>query len=450
MSKQFQIFQHRFGNARPGLQLIAVEDAALPVTVVRADLLAQERQPLPLIEEFALQFVALGVDTPPEISSYLGLEQTHVLEAVAAQVAENHLRQRSPGGRLILTPLGTEVVRNLAATQPVLKQLPVSFDRLTWRLADYPEGALIEKKDAQERGMTILPAARNAHIGLDDVTPAGFNALLRHLRSDERYAQIQILRIYKVAVKKHRYLPVQMLVYGDQSRSELELAICVDDELATEHGLALDRIGAVERLGLSLGAPEPRPMLDDDLESQRTSHVEPDEVAGEAPSGHSSGTSGLTSLVRSVGVYEHVDLLTEALDTATQRILIIAPWIRNAVVNTEFLGKLEQRLRRGVQVTIAHGYGDDDSGSDENALRRLRNLAARYDKFTFVRVRNTHAKILIFDGNWISTSFNWLSFKGDPSRTYRMEEGTLVSIPARVQQEYERYLALIEEQRVPA
>jgi phosphatidylserine/phosphatidylglycerophosphate/cardiolipin synthase-like enzyme len=240
-----------------------------------------------------------------------------------------------------------------------------------------------------------------------------------------------------------------MLVYGDQSRRELELANCIDDELATEHGLALDRIGAVERLGLSFGEPEPRPMLDDDLESQRTTYVEPDEVVADTPDAPSPTTSGSTSLVRSVGVYEHVDLLTEALDTATQRILIIAPWVRNAVVNTELIGNLEQRLLRGVQVTIAHGYGDDDSGSDENALRRLRNLAARYDKFAFVRVKNTHAKILIFDDNWVSTSFNWLSFKGDPNRTYRMEEGTLVSIPARVQQAYERYLALIDEQRLP-
>jgi hypothetical protein len=41
-------FQRRFANARPGLQLIAVEDAAIPVTVVRADVLAQEKKELPI------------------------------------------------------------------------------------------------------------------------------------------------------------------------------------------------------------------------------------------------------------------------------------------------------------------------------------------------------------------------------------------------------------------
>ena len=95
-----------------------------------------------------------------------------------------------------------------------------------------------------------------------------------------------------------------------------------------------------------------------------------------------------------------------------------------------------QRLRTGVEVTIAHGYGPTDNGSDESALNRLSNLAARYDKFTCARVKNTHAKILIYDETWISTSFNWLSFRGDSDRTYRMEEGTLVSIPARVDKEF--------------
>lgn len=137
----------------------------------------------------------------------------------------------------------------------------------------------------------------------------------------------------------------------------------------------------------------------------------------------------------------------EALQSAAERLLIISPWVRRAVVTTDFLSKIEQRLRAGATVTIAHGYGEDDSGSDADALRRLTNLADRYDKFTFVRVKNTHAKILIFDQNWVSTSFNWLSFKGDPERTYRMEEGTLVAIPSRVDSEYSRYLELIDEQR---
>lgn len=439
MSRQFQILQRRFGGARPGLELIAVENAAIPVTILRADVLAQEKKDLPLTEAFTLRFVQLGIDTPTEIASFLGLEPIHVLDAAAAQIGENHLRRRDGGAGLALTPIGTEVVRNLAATQPVLKQLPVAFDRLTWTLADYPERSLIEKKDAQAQGMTILPADRNARIGLDDVTPSGFNALLKADR-------LQVLRIHKVAVKKHKYLPVLMLVYADQNRQEIELAVCIDDDLASAHGLALDRIKAVERLGLTLGTPEPRPVLDEVLESLRNTDSPAIKNLSGIVEAEQSGAEP-SSLVRSVSVFEHADLLAEALATARRRILIIAPWVKQAVVNTDFVAKLEGRLRAGVVVTIAHGYGVDDRGSDEKVLNRLNNLAGRYEGFTFVRVKNTHAKILIVDDTWISTSFNWLSFRGDVDRTYRMEEGTMVRIPDRVEQEYIRYLALVDEQR---
>lgn len=450
MSRQYQILHRRFGESRPGLELVAIEEAAVPVTMLRADVLAQERKDLPVTEAFTLQFVERGVDTTTDIAAYLGLEAAHVVEASASLIRDGHLRRHSTG-QLGLTALGLEVVRTLAATQPVERPLPVAFDRLTWSLADYQESALIEKRQAEERGMLVLPADRNARIGLDDVTAAEFNALLKADR-------LQVLRIHKVAVRKHRYLPSLLLVFANASRDEIELALCLDDDLSNAHGIALDRVGAVERLGLSVGKPSDRPVLDADLEDRRAEErtvvdgaaqvsVENDTPAGQ-PVGDpfATGTDGRAP-VRSVSVFEHPDLLDEALRNAKRRLLIVAPWVKNAVVTTDFIARLEQRLRARVEVTIAHGYGDDDRGSDEDALRRLENLAGRYERFTFIRLRNTHAKILIFDDVWVSTSFNWLSFRGDSDRTYRMEEGTLVSIPSRVQKQYEHYLGVLAAQR---
>lgn len=445
MTRRFQILQRRFGGSRPGLQLVGVEDAAIPVTVLRADVLAQERKELPITEEFTLMFVERGVDSPDEIAAFLGLDAAHVLDAAAAQVSENCLRRRSDGRRLALTPQGTEVVRNAASVQPTFRNLPVKFDRLTWRPADYLENALIPKNRVDELGYIRLPAERKAHVGLHDVTPALLNALLRtgNLRA------LQVLQIHKLSTKKNLYLPVQLLVYADQSRGEIELAVCIDDEISDVHGLALDRVEVVKSLRMALGEPIDRPLLEAELESQREALALSVPLAGAADEpGSLEPGGGMTALVRGVSVFEHPDLLAAAISTATKRLLIIAPWVRRAVVTTDFLSNIEARLRRGVAVTIAHGYGDGDEGSDEDALRRLENLAARYEGFKFVRLRNTHAKILIFDDIWVSTSFNWLSFRGDPNRTYRMEEGTLVGIPRRVQQEYDRYVKLIEDERM--
>jgi hypothetical protein len=445
VSSSFQLLQRRFGDERPGMQMLAVEQAAIPVTIVQADVLAQERKPLPIIEEFLDRLVASGIHNDNDVAEMLGLERDQVLEAAAIQVSENNLR--NSGSTIALTAQGTEVVRNLAATQPVVRQLPVVFDRLVWRLVDYNRSLLMTKKDAQDQGRQLLPAAQKARIGLTDVTAESFNAILS--ARDGRERRVEILRVRKVAPNTHRYLPAQLLVYGDTSRGDIELAVCIDGELQPDHGLALDAIDAVERLGLSVGDPEPRPMLDPELEQQRLDLIEVEQIASAAPEEAATPTeSSVGKLqVRGVGVFEHADLLAQALDTTTKRLLIISPWVRSAVVTTDFLAKLERRLRAGVEVTIAHGYGEDDSRSDEYALKRLSNLASRYrDRFIFARLKNTHAKILISDTQWVSTSFNWLSFRGDPERTYRMEEGTLVSIPERVDEAYDRYRKLVAEQ----
>jgi hypothetical protein len=54
-----------------------------------------------------------------------------------------------------------------------------------------------------------------------------------------------------------------------------------------------------------------------------------------------------------------------------------------------------------------------------------------------VRLGNTHAKVLIKDSDFAAvTSFNWLSFKGDPNRTFRDEQGTLLQEQGLVDQKF--------------
>ena len=74
MSKQYQILHRRFGDSRPGLELVGIEEAAVPVTVLRADVLAQERKDLPVTEAFTLQFVERHVDSPHRMPKVISAE----------------------------------------------------------------------------------------------------------------------------------------------------------------------------------------------------------------------------------------------------------------------------------------------------------------------------------------------------------------------------------------
>lgn len=443
------MIRRRFGDHRPGLQLISVVDSALPVTMLRVDVLAQERKPLPLLEEFILRFVHAGVREIDEIAALLGLQRDQVVSTVADQISSNNLT-RASNGQLGLTALGLEAARNLAAVQPVLTQLNVPFDRLVWNAQDYARASLIKKRDAQEAGLEILPAKKSSRVDLNDLTVERFNELVES--RDDRTRKVEVLRVRKIASQNlHLYLPAQLLVYGDPESGEVELGLCVDGDLQPAHGLELAAADAVVKLGITVARPEPRPTLNPELEEQRVAsdQVELIRVAGEqVPKGDEEPAEKPKRVediaVRSVDVHEHAQLLAKALNGAKKRLLIIAPWVKGGVVNTDFVAALERRLRAGVEVHIGHGYGSDDSGSDDFALRKLINLAARYDKLRVVRLQNTHAKILIFDDLWITTSFNWLSFKGDPNRTYRMEEGTLVQIPSEVDKAYERYIEVLD------
>ena len=57
----------------------------------------------------------------------------------------------------------------------------------------------------------------------------------------------------------------------------------------------------------------------------------------------------------------------------------------------------------------------------------LRNCQGMRSSIRLLRKGNTHAKVLLVDSRYfVTTSFNWLSFKGDPAQPMREEEGTLV------------------------
>jgi hypothetical protein len=98
--------------------------------------------------------------------------------------------------------------------------------------------------------------------------------------------------------------------------------------------------------------------------------------------------------------------------------MIIYPWSRANVVNKQFIEQLEKLLKRDVQLLIGYGLGKDEDDkkypSDIQAEKNLKKLANQYkDNFILKRLGDTHAKIIVSDAKFaVTTSFNWLSFKG--------------------------------------
>lgn len=65
--------------------------------------------------------------------------------------------------------------------------------------------------------------------------------------------------------------------------------------------------------------------------------------------------------------------------------------------------------------------------------RNLDGLERQFENFNFRRFGDTHAKILLKDSDfYVVSSFNWLSFRGDPAKPFREEWGNVISIPSEV------------------
>ena len=107
MAEANESLYRAFADSRPGHKLIALEPAALPVTVLNTTVLSQERKPLPAVEEFTLRCVAAKQRTIDEVAAVLGLESRIIEAAVVSLAAVGALRYDASDQRLSITSNGT-------------------------------------------------------------------------------------------------------------------------------------------------------------------------------------------------------------------------------------------------------------------------------------------------------------------------------------------------------
>lgn len=144
--------------------------------------------------------------------------------------------------------------------------------------------------------------------------------------------------------------------------------------------------------------------------------------------------------VRRIEVDEHRPLLVRAIEESRSRLIVIAPWLRD-VAMSDLLKPLRKALKeRPVHIYIGWGYPDDARNPvreelNESMRRELERMAKERRRGTLhvTRLGDTHEKVLLSDRKFmVITSFNWLSFRGDPKRPLRQETGLYLEIPEKI------------------
>lgn len=430
----------RHAHALPGHTLLAAEPCALPASALTIDVLAEQSEDLEAAQKYTLRALLNGINTVDDLQLFLGLSDGDTGRAVAGLLLAEYVTYQPPaqGGprHLQLLPAGLEAARDAQLRRPMSTTIPVVYDCLTRTVTDWRRNSLRRSNQAKsDPGRILMPPASSMPVRTTDLSISALNGTLDPRTRDG----VRILGISGVTENRNFYRDAILLVFKDDESNALRLGVEVDGSWSEPHAAALEAIGAVERLRLSAAPvehphepvtdPGARLGMDDVVALQSGEHAAGDDKSGALDQ----------AAIRWLGVYEHPQWLADAVANSRRRLLISSPRIRTTVANYRWIRSVES-LSRTVDVTIVWGLDDNDE-TDQEALDALHAVARRANRLGIVRVDNTRAKVLVSDSFYITTSFNWLSFRGEPSRKYRQDDGDLVQDQVLADRAYDRYLA---------
>lgn len=459
--------------ARPGYSLVAFKEAALPNYLLTTRLLTLEKKSLGPIEEACLGAISAGLGNPDDISSFLGLPRV-VLNGVLAGLNTNECINYSrptelDNATVSLTGKGRTALATMQETLPQESVVKFIFDPYLRKIRFVSATTLFKPREIKEQGWYEVPLCGAKRPEVEDIPLADIDKVLQKLPRREEGSR-ELLAARRIERREMHFLPCIMLFYRAQSSNEVQVAFYLDDGFSLEHETAFRELGGPEQAGANhaLAAPDV-PQLDDLIEgvsgqqkieellsleqefSTSTQTAPPvvsigisqqanaAEISEAIPNQAIARLRAMTQ--RYIRMHEHPGLLRKALTGSESRLLIISPWITHQVIDNMFVSSLEALLRDGVDVTIGYGLADEGGarGTDKAkqkptitplAEKELLSIQKRFDNFKFVFLGNTHRKLLVSDNKFaVVTSFNWLSFRGDPNKKARDEFGFLVTEP---------------------
>lgn len=423
-----------YRDSHPGFTLMAIEPIVLPVNLVTVEVLADEIQDFNQVYEFVLKFLDKGYNTASRLAAAMGFDETHLIQILAsiAQQGYIHVRSENQQEILELSRAGEDALRDLKVRKPTTLQLKFVWDRASWSLTSWDAGLLLNPSQT-ENSLGDSYALAKAMYSAKKTQLADFSPVLLNENLSVREGKTLSFTIHQTVrvVRRQDLNAIGSLLVKRNNFGDIGLVIDIQGkrQFAIEREIA--HSGGLEGLGLNYEFVDASELASP--QRQQLPLGKPEEIELD---GNEEGF---------VDVYLHAAYLEDALENAKNRLLIISPWITDSVVNEKFLERFERLLRReNFSATIAWHYEDKRVQRDSpKAIKSLLELSKKYKTFNFIKIGSTHAKILLKDSEYyISSSFNWLSYKGDRKTELRMEIGEKRTEPAVVNS---RYRALTED-----
>ncbi|NRT78228.1 hypothetical protein [Clostridium beijerinckii] len=457
-------------NAIPNSDIVKYYEAAIPQYCMELVLTMQKEKELSILQEFILKFVTESVNSIENICTFLGINRTAVYTAVAEMQATELVIVDVFNSKIKITEKGRIALKDATLIVPEEIEYKVFMDAL---LGDIYLDTKKKYQKKEIREFDLVPIA--THIDIPDVTDLSFEdvkSAINRFRKNTFYEKdklegnlISIPEMEKVYVE---YNKVSVLVYMNRKTQDIELRVYEKQTRRQEyenillqmynnntHIFEFDRKSSIdEDENYSLLNYLPEEIIHgakdftrksseiekeiSQLQTQLTAVKELSEE-DELESDKESATQQIRFLEQKIeemenerksadrilNTYDHRPLLIKALKEAMDIIVIISPWIKSSGLNGEILYLIEQAVKRKTRVVIGYGISEKED-SDRGIIEKLNKVKSKKfgGSLELIALNNTHEKVLIMDNKFmVITSFNWLSFKGDPKRGFRQETG---------------------------
>lgn len=445
-------------DSRDGFRVISYREVGLPVFRLSCALTLQETTNLGAIEEFTLRAILHGVSDIVGLERFLGLPKKVVATQVGQLVFEGAaMVQPGEPPRYQIAPEGLRRLNAASTAKLVRQRMSIYVDGITRRIIPVDPQDLWTSKSLDQYGVSYVTPTPRRVPKLQDIDLSEVNRVISLMASTTGMPSQRIVRLDAVLGRATMlFRRALAIAFKSADGRRVAIAFAIDGRQSVEHEVEYARSGAAERSTLFAtlfdGSKRRREVQAVARELKKDIQIDAGDATAVRPvlrldRAENPVVPVAIANVRVLSVYEHPPLLRSALETAAKRLLIVSPWIRANVVNDDFMKMLTECLSREVQVTIAYGIGKRDLGEkdqDKQARESLEALARAFPNFRFVRKGNTHAKVLLLDDRFfVTTSFNWLSFRGDPNQPMREEEGTLIADPQAVEAYYRSLLSRI-------
>ena len=467
----------RYANDFPGYKLVDFYEAAFPSYMIQLQVLMQVKRPIPVLEEFILKTVDAGFTSIGDIAGILGLEYASIEVGLDNLQRRNYVYfkvsdKAAKSVPVLITQKGRFALKELYLTEPEPGNYPVCMDALTGLL--YHWEPLAQPSMIKEWGIHEIPS----FVPTPKLEQIDFISLKRLVADgqrdladrDEKRELVDLLGIDKLwtAYKRLRVLQyireldgaimVQVFDKADRSieheaalinmehqklrplRAVMEMDVPQSAESEFEI-LGMKKVEAARQLAVE------SPKIKKEIESKnQVLEVAKNLQSSEQAQDRREATFQIDQLNEQIlklesqlkelesqadstevlQMYEHRPKLLDALKNSKSQVIIVSPWLTTDAVNPELRQYIGKALQRGVNIIIAFGFKDANA-REHRTIKKLKEVSKnKKGKLKLYRVGDLHSKVLISDQEYmVLTSFNWLSFEGDPIRGVRFEDGML-------------------------